>query len=90
MLTKVEDEIMLFLHQQKGEIYGAQLHKEGPKIKMGSIYVMLDRLTDKGLIQSRVDGEKAQRLLRLYQMTPKGQRFYAAWLLAKAIYNESN
>lgn len=87
MLTKVEDEIMLFLHQQKGEIYGAQLHKEGPKIKMGSIYVMLDRLTDKGLIQSRVD---VQRLLRLYQMTPKGQRFYAAWLLAKAIYNESN
>lgn len=66
------------------ETYGSQLVRDsGGVLKMGSIYVLLGRLEDKGLVRSRREQQNAEGQLiprRLYQIEPAGVAAYDAWL----------
>jgi DNA-binding PadR family transcriptional regulator len=69
------------------EMYGLQMVKASDRLTRGSIYVILNRMEDKGLVTSRVaetTGPNAGR--RVYSITGLGQRAYAAWQQAQAAY----
>ena len=67
------------------KMYGLEMVKASDRLTRGSIYVILNRMEDKGLVSSRVDeitGPLAGR--RIYSITGFGQRAYAAWKQAQA------
>jgi DNA-binding PadR family transcriptional regulator len=64
-----------------GEMYGLQLvdASEG-ELKRGTVYVTLNRMEDKGFIESRKEptpGEGPAR--RMYKVTGHGERVLRAW-----------
>ena len=72
------------------EMYGLEMVKASDRLTRGSIYVILNRMEDKGLVSSRVadvSGPLAGR--RIYSITGLGQRAYAAWQHAQAAFNLS-
>jgi DNA-binding PadR family transcriptional regulator len=69
------------------EMYGLEMVKASDRLTRGSIYVILNRMEDKGLVSSRVaetTGPSAGR--RIYSSTGLGQRAYAAWQQAQAAF----
>ena len=64
--------------------------KSSDRLTRGSIYVILNRMEDKGLVLSEVadvSGPLAGR--RIYNITGLGQRAYAAWQQAQAAFGLS-
>lgn len=89
-ITQVEARILEQLVASAGsEMYGLQMHKAAKDtLKMGSIYVTLARLEDKGFVTSRREENAAQPVpRRLYKITASGARTYHAWAAAMAVYN---
>jgi len=82
MPSATEAEILRLLIP-KGESYGLDLVKtsEG-KLKRGTVYVLLDRMEEKGLISSREEETAADGYVgirrRLYKVTGSGMRALAA------------
>ena len=80
MLTKLEDQILLTVWQLKKDAYGVsvcqQLEKtSGNKIQVGVVYFALDRLTKKGLLETRIGEPTAVRggmRKKYYQITDQG------------------
>lgn len=84
-VTKTEAAIVARLAALGGrEAYGLQLVREsGGALKTGSIYVLLGRLEDKGLVQSRREDQNHLGGLIprvLYRITPAGLTAYNAWV----------
>jgi DNA-binding PadR family transcriptional regulator len=74
---------------RNGEMYGLKMvHESGGTLARGTVYVMLDRMEDKGLIESRVD-EAAQGQSglprRLYQPTGYGAKVFRQWERLQAL-----
>ena len=72
------------------EMYGLEMVKASDRLTRGSIYVILNRMEDKGLVSSKVadvSGPLAGR--RIYSITGLGQRAYAAWQQAQAAFSLS-
>ncbi len=65
------------------EMYGLEMVKASERLCRGSIYVILNRMEDKGLVLSRVVGAAGRRI---YSITGQGQRAYAAWQQAQIVY----
>ena len=62
------------------EMYGLEMVKASDRLTRGSIYVILNRMEDKGLVSSRVADESGPTAgRRIYSITGLGQRAYAAW-----------
>lgn len=87
-LTNTEVLVMqILLDEARKEIYGWELmEKSGGNLKRGTIYVILNRMEDKGFIVSR----KEQRRVgarglprRMYKLTGIGQRTISAWEIAQ-------
>lgn len=97
-LSELEEVILELLYDRlPGEMYGSEMVSADPKIKRGSIYVMLDRMSEKGLVESRkLERQPGERGLpkRLYKITGLGQRVLAAHRAARgaahATWNELN
>lgn len=53
-----KEKIVLRLLLNRGEMYGLELVKASPEIKRGAVYVMLSRMSDKGLVSSRLIGDE--------------------------------
>lgn len=88
-ITKTEALILEQLVASAGsELYGMQMVKaSGNSLKMGSIYVILGRLEDKGFVESRKEIDQAQTIpRRLYKITGAGKRNYHAWNAAMAAF----
>jgi DNA-binding PadR family transcriptional regulator len=72
------------------ETYGLEMVKSsGGALKMGTVYVILGRLQDKGFVESRREElpEDTQRPpRRLYKITGTGRRVYQAYEAAMAAY----
>ena len=69
------------------EMYGLEMVKASDRLTRGSIYVILNRMEDKGLVSSRAAetaGPSAGR--RIYSITGLGQKAYAAWRQAQAAF----
>jgi PadR family transcriptional regulator len=70
------------------EMYGLQMVEasEG-NLRRGTVYVLLGRMEDQGLISSRPVESRGTGGLprRLYRITGLGQRAYRAWSLAQSV-----
>lgn len=72
------------------DMYGLEMVKASERLTRASIYVILNRMEDKGLVSSRVEetsGPTAGR--RIYAITGLGQRAYAAWQQAQIAFGLS-
>ena len=69
----VEHEILMLLTQRR-ERYGLEMVKESDRIKRGSVYVVLDRMEQKGWVKSRQEEITGQAGLprRLYSIAAPG------------------
>lgn len=86
-LTNTEILIMGILLDKAGtEIYGWELMEASDnKLKRGTIYVILNRMEDKGFVSSQKETKRegARGLpRRMYKLTGQGQKAYAAWEMA--------
>ena len=82
-LSTKEALILSLLMQQGGEMYGLEMvQKSDGGLARGTVYVTLDRMADRGLVESRQE-EKPSHVpgipRRLYRPTGLGQRVYRAW-----------
>ena len=81
-LSKTQ-QLILELLAEKRESYGLELVRDsGGKLKRGTIYVLLHRLSEKGLVDSKLeslseDQKGAPR--RIYKVTGSGMRAYQAF-----------
>lgn len=73
----------------KREMYGLEMVKASNKLRRGTVYVMLNRMEDKGYIKSRAVKEEGASGMpkRLYWVTGLGQRAYSAWHQAQASFH---
>jgi PadR family transcriptional regulator PadR len=77
----------LLLQVASREMYGLELVRESDnRLKRGTIYVTLDRMETKGLVESRLEHEKTNEQSlprRLYRVTGFGQKAYESWQLVR-------
>ena len=87
-LSATEELILGLLITKKSELYGQQIvDLSGGEIKRGTVYVTLDRMQDKGLVDSREEERDPTRsgiVRRLYTPTGAGVRAYHAWVARRA------
>jgi DNA-binding PadR family transcriptional regulator len=81
--TRGAVQVHVMHHACEGEVHGTaiieELARHGHRLSPGTVYPMLHRLEESGLLRSRdvlVDGRRR----RLYRATPKGRRAFAACL----------
>lgn len=87
-ISSVEALVLELLIGTPGESYGYDLVvcSKG-NLRLGTVYVTLARMEDKGLVASRKEEPRARargRPRRLYTATAIGQRAYAAWVAGRA------
>jgi DNA-binding PadR family transcriptional regulator len=80
MLPSPKEAIALDLLRSGREMYGLEMVKEaGGELVRGTVYVLLDRLEDKGLVSSRARPEGLAGMpRRKYRITGVGRRALAA------------
>ena len=85
-LSRVEFEILNLLRSK--EMYGLEMVRVSSILKRGTVYVTLDRMSDKGLVKSRIPTDQKDPGLprRLYSATGLGQRAFHAQSMAEAIF----
>jgi len=85
-LSNTEFEIMNLLRSR--EMYGLEMVKCSPSLKRGTIYVTLDRMTDKGFVTSRAvrNPNEAGMPKRVYSITALGRRVLHAREAAVAAF----
>ncbi len=79
-LSRPEEFVLLVLYQIEGEAYGNNIRKKlaevtGKYWSIGSVYVPLDRLENKGLVKSftgKITPERGGRAKRCYEITKGG------------------
>lgn len=71
------------------ELYGLEMVRESAgELKLGSIYVTLGRLEDKGFVESHKEDNPEQVVpRRLYKVTSRGARVHRAWTSAMSVYD---
>ncbi|CAH2409192.1 PadR family transcriptional regulator [Mesorhizobium escarrei] len=86
-VSRVEFEILSLLRSK--EMYGLELVKESSILKRGTVYVTLERMTDKGYVKSR-EAERGPHESglprRIYSISALGQRALAASQAAAAVW----
>jgi DNA-binding PadR family transcriptional regulator len=90
-ITKKEALILGQLAASAGsELYGLQMVKASDdQLKLGTVYVTLGRLEEKGFVEGRRE-EASERTVprRLYKITGAGRRTFQAWRAAMAAYDQ--
>ena len=88
-----KEHIILQLLVSHGEMYGLEMVKAAPKaLKRGTIYVTLNRMAEKGYVESRQvkhEGEPGMPR-RLYTATGHGRRVLASWEMATAAWESAS
>ncbi|MBA5689391.1 PadR family transcriptional regulator [Rugamonas apoptosis] len=86
-LSKNEAVILGLLVAGEREMYGLEMVKKSDgKLKLGTIYVTLSRLEDKGFLKSRKEMNDSVVPRRLYEITGSGTREIRAWTAAMSEY----
>jgi DNA-binding PadR family transcriptional regulator len=90
-LTRTEATILdVLLGNGSRELYGLEIvNGSKGRITRGSVYVLLSRMAEKGLVESRPEPapERGGGLPRvLYKPTGLGLRAYRAWAAAKSTW----
>jgi DNA-binding PadR family transcriptional regulator len=81
----------LLANAGSNEKYGYEMVQEsGHAIKLGSVYVILSRLQDKGFVESRKEPSPKQAIpRRLYRITGLGSRALNAYSKAMSAYSRA-
>jgi DNA-binding PadR family transcriptional regulator len=90
-LTGTEAQILELLAESE-ELYGLEMIAKSRSLKRGTIYVILDRLEDKGLVSSREMAPPAGSRgpsRRMYRLTGMGARVLEANRLLQAAWSGS-
>jgi predicted transcriptional regulator len=81
-LSRKEDLILQMMIDKCGELFGLEMvNASNGKLKRGTIYVTLQRMEEKGLIESRREARPEGQIgipRRLYKITGHGERVLAA------------
>lgn len=87
-LSKNEAVILGLLTAGEQEMYGLEMVKKSEgKLKLGTIYVTLSRLEEKGYVESRKEfNDSVVVPRRLYKITGTGVREVRAWTAAMREY----
>ena len=84
--------LQILLDKAGSEIYGWELiEKSDGTLKKGTIYVVLNRMEEKGYISSRKEQRrKGERGLprRMYKLTGTGEKTISAWNFAQDKFNQ--
>ena len=82
-LTGKQHEILKLLIGHGAEMYGLEMvARSGGRLSRGSVYVLLDRLEERGLVSSRVEERTPGTsgiARRLYRPTGYGRRVFQLW-----------
>jgi DNA-binding PadR family transcriptional regulator len=82
-LTAKEREILKLLIEQGAEMYGLEMvARSDGRLSRGSVYVLLDRLEERGLVSSRLEERvpgTSGIARRLYRPTGHGRRVFQLW-----------
>ena len=89
-LSTIEAVVLeLLLHNSSMEMYGLELvANSGSRLKRGTIYVTLNRMEDKGYIESRQEEPRPNTAglpRRLYRVTGYGQKVFEVWQMAREL-----
>lgn len=79
---------ILQLLVSNGEMYGLQMvHASEGQLARGTVYVVLDRMQDKGLVETRVEENSSVSGLprRLYRPTGYGVKVFRQWERLQAL-----
>lgn len=76
-----KEAVIMDLLVRNGEMYGLEMVKDSDELKRGTVYVTLNRMADKGYVESRVmeDDPTPGLPRRLYRATPQGVRVFHLW-----------
>jgi DNA-binding PadR family transcriptional regulator len=88
MLPSGKESVVLELLSGSGDMYGLEMVKASQgALRRGTVYVILDRLEDKGFVKSRAEKEPGMAGMprRRYRITGLGQRALRARQSAQAI-----
>jgi PadR family transcriptional regulator, regulatory protein PadR len=81
--------ILEMLLESKRELYGLEMvEASGGDLKRGTIYVTLQRMQEKGLVDSKPEPRTAPEIgipRRLYSVSGYGQRVYRAYQIAQMV-----
>lgn len=84
--------ILEMLIQSKRELYGLEMvEASNGNLKRGTIYVTLQRMQEKGLVDSKLEPRTAPEIgipRRLYSVTGYGQRVYQAYRTAQILLTQ--
>ena len=80
LLSRTEEIVLLAVYRLVGKAYGVTIRREigantGIEFSVGAVYVPLERLTRRGLLQASAGqptAERGGRSKRYYQITPDG------------------
>lgn len=90
-LSRKEALILEMLVVGGGNMYGLEMVEgSGGELKRGTIYVTLQRMEEKGFIESRQEARPAPEVgipRRVYQATGHGSRVFMAYRAAKSVMN---
>jgi DNA-binding PadR family transcriptional regulator len=88
-LTATE-RVIVELLMEHGELFGLQMvDRSGGRLKRGTVYVVLGRMQDKGLVESRQEPLPPGAIglpRRLYRPTAHARRVLEAWRAAEQAF----
>lgn len=88
-LSRKEHLILEMLFQGKRELFGLEMVEESKgELKRGTIYVTLQRMQEKGLVDSKPEPRTPPEVgipRRLYKISGYGERVYRAYYTARAM-----
>jgi DNA-binding PadR family transcriptional regulator len=88
-LTRKEAIILNMLIESQRELFGLEMIRaSNGELKRGTIYVILQRMQEKGFIDSKPEPRTAPEIgipRRMYWCTGLGERVFAAYQAARAI-----
>jgi DNA-binding PadR family transcriptional regulator len=91
-LSRKEHLVLEMLIQSGHELYGLEMVEvSNGTLKRGTIYVTLQRMQEKGLVDSKPEPRTAPEIgipRRLYSVSGYGQRVYRAYRAAQAILKQ--
>jgi PadR family transcriptional regulator PadR len=91
-LSRKEALILEMLVGGGRELYGLEMvDTSNGELKRGTVYVTLQRLQEKGLIESRQEARTAPEIgipRRLYKITSNGERVFKAYYTVQSILRE--
>lgn len=83
--------ILQLLTSDPDGMYGLEMVRESDQLKRGTVYVTLNRMAEKGLVESRQEDRGSEGGLprRVFTITGKGRRTFRAYLAAQSAAQEA-